>query len=26
LPSGGGLTFADAETLRSALASRREYH
>ena len=25
LPSGGGLTFADAETLRSALASRREY-
>jgi recombination protein RecR len=25
LPSGGGLTFADADTLRSALASRREY-
>jgi recombination protein RecR len=25
LPSGGGLTFADADTLRSALAARREY-
>ena len=25
LPSGGGLTHADADTLRSALAARREY-
>ncbi len=25
LPSGGGLTYADADTLRSALASKREY-
>lgn len=26
LPSGGGVTFADAVTLRSALESRRAYH
>ena len=26
LPSGGGLTFADPDTLRSALASRRDYN
>ncbi len=26
LPSGGGLTFADAETLRSALEGRRDFH
>jgi recombination protein RecR len=26
LPSGGGLTFADADTLRSAFTGRREYH
>jgi recombination protein RecR len=26
LPSGGGLMYADADTLRSALAARREYH
>ena len=25
LPSGSGLTYADADTLRSALAARREY-
>jgi recombination protein RecR len=25
LPSGGGLTYADADTLRSALAARRDY-
>lgn len=26
LPSGGGLTFADADTLRSALEGRRDFH
>ena len=26
LPSGGGVTYADAVTLRSALDSRRDYH
>ena len=26
LPSGGGVTYADSVTLRSALEGRREYH